>query len=261
MLCNKELQQYPMRLIMWCTASEAAFYFAVFGGLNICKFHLNWFFAKSVFLGRDWNDPQVEYDSTRNLWLFNNFFINMTILTTIALNTSLCFDLIWLLKAPLSPKEPRETALIYGSLLYTLSVALTIFIADLLGLNFIVQIVGVTIMLLVAVFIGIAVASLIYAVQMLSKDGVSSETKDSVMRRHFANVFSFLILNLYIAFGLFITWNPFLTESDTIYFNGPFTDVLKYMAACGGLITPVIRATEPFFFRILFSKMKKYLCC
>ena len=164
MFSNKELQQYPMRLIMWCTASEAAFYFAVVGSLNQCTLHLNWFYAKTVLISRSWADYETKYDATKNLWEFNSFFTNFTILLTIALNTSLCLDLIWLLKEPLSPKIPRETLLIYGSVLLTFSAAFGIFFAELIGFHFFAKLVGVGIMLFVAVYIGVAIASLIFAV-------------------------------------------------------------------------------------------------
>ena len=150
-----------MRLIMWCTASETAFYFAVVGGLNQCPLYLNWFYAKTVLLTRSWADYETKYGATKNLWEFSSFFANFSVLLTIALNTSLCLDLIWLLKEPLSPKIPRETLLIYGSLLLTFCAAFGSHFGELVGLHFFTKIVGVAIMLFVAVYSGVAIASLL----------------------------------------------------------------------------------------------------
>ena len=108
MWLNKEFDVHPMKLVMLCIFSEAMMAFHLVTTHFVCTLRLPQFFALSIFkLGTDRNYEEEIF----LLRLFSNFiqiFGSFYILLGLALNFSLCLDLIILFRSPFKAVQRRE---------------------------------------------------------------------------------------------------------------------------------------------------------
>ena len=136
---------------------------------------------------------------------------------TILLNTCLAIDLILMIKHPLQVKEKRVSIYIAVSVSMTLtSITARYFTISYhpnahFGLwplpNILVQIFALCIM---ATYLVVSIASVIYALLKLCKPGISKESRKLVLLRHIFSIVGFIIAQFYLLFCLsaMLGWFP-----------------------------------------------------
>ena len=104
----------------------------------------------------------------------------------------------------------------------------------------------------------LSITSIVYGALKLCRAGISQEVRQIVMARHVMSIVFFLIAQMYLQVSCFYVLsnnNAEIPEIDN------FTiDFLKIIYGCSGLILPLTRLAEPFFYRLVMQKLKAIKC-
>ena len=101
--------------------------------------------------------------------------------------------------------------------------------------------------LVVIFYLGVIVYSTIFACFKLSEPGISSEVRRLVLLRHVMTMLTYILVNLYPLAGFCIATMPRWNQ-DIPEFNGLFWRILKILGQGQGLILPIQRISEPYFY-------------
>lgn len=112
---------------------------------------------------------------------------------------------------------------------------------------------------LVSVFVigaFLAIFSIIYALIQLRNPGIGSQIKSLIFKRHIMTLFLYWIFQMYalmsvISIFLSDKWDEKVNKSIVI-------NTFKMIGSIQGFIIPILRASEPYFYQVIF---KKYFNC
>ena len=100
----------------------------------------------------------------------------------------------------------------------------------------------------------LSIFSIAYGALKLYSSGISKEALRVIMSRHVASILFFLVVELYIQISCFYVFN--LDTVQTIDIDNGWVDTIKILWLSQGLILPLTRLTEPFFFKIVIKRIK-----
>ena len=106
--------------------------------------------------------------------------------------------------------------------------------------------------------------SIIYGLVKLCQPGISREVRNMIMTRHVVTILFFTISNLYLQVSTFY-W--VINSAKTSYtdrggnVDNSWTRALKIIFVIQGLVLPLSRLSEPFFFRVVYRRTKNISCC
>ena len=166
---------------------------------------------------------------------------------SLCLNTALCLELIFLVRYPFERKEKRSR--VY----YIVSILVSIIISTIAILfpptNFWIHLVNGLILGLTAIYILTFIASLIYCCKKLYGAGISKEVRRQILWRHVLTCLVFMICNTYLTMTPIIQNLPAWLNNYDKTLNTPGIMILKFLFASQGLLIPVLRLSEPYFFQ------------
>ena len=99
-----------------------------------------------------------------------------------------------------------------------------------------------------------SVASIVYGALKLCRSGISQEVRRVIMARHVISILFYTIVELYATVSGFYILNA--EDKTAVSIDAFWVDTMKILWLCQGLILPVTRLAEPFFYRIVMQKFR-----
>ena len=90
--------------------------------------------------------------------------------------------------------------------------------------------------------------SIVYACVKLNQPGISREVRKLVLIRHVVTMVTFVLVNSYVIFGCMICLLPKYRTINTPEMNSATISGMKIIYQGQGLVLPITRITEPFFY-------------
>ena len=252
-LYTKELQVHPMKLIMYLAFVESVFQILIVQNDYICAQKYNYVFSWTIFFGAS------DYDVARATVILTQssaFIATMCIGMSICLNTCICIDLILMVRYPFTKKEPRVRLYLLGSLL--VSIPTSFFNVNFEDNDKSLYRGAFCTVTMFSIFIIAFLVSTIYTCGKLRGPGMSKQVRGLVLNRHVATMIVYAVCNIYIYIVPFCMvipdWRQYLMTSNQWYIK-----MFKILFAAQGFLIPMMRLSEPYFFKILSKTLKK-LC-
>lgn len=246
---------HPMRLIMYLAMCESIYQIMLLLSERICQFRLNELLAWTLYFGAS------NYDVSRTTVLLAKScnFLSLAFLSmSMSLNMCLCVDLVLMVRFPFDKKENRVPWYLSYSILLAIVVAVLNlnwngkdYQGDALYIGGCIQIAQAVLSILTFII------SVIYTFRKLSGPSMSKQVRNLVLKRHVVTMLVYFLCNIYVFVSFFLVvikkWNNSGDISDAWYVL-----VFKILFASQGLLIPLMRLSEPFFYRIVLQKTKKW---
>ena len=109
----------------------------------------------------------------------------------------------------------------------------------------------------------ISIFSIVYGSFKLCKHNISQKMRHLIIVRHILTLAFLMLANMYLQLGIvyFVFTNTNPLNSD---YNNTTILVLKVIFAASGILLPLTRLLEPYFYTIILRKVKEFFrsfCC
>ena len=241
---------------MYCALAESGFQFLLLEQFYICRLGLNHLFAWTVFFS---NDPYYVVKSTVILQNSGFFLATLCFNLSLTLNSMLCLDLILMVRNPFQSKESRLPKYVIVSILLSLPVA---YMQSFVGnhhSNAILTAGCYGSMVLLALYLILFLASIVYTMKKLSKQYFSKTVLSLVLKRHVLTSVVYLVTNLFFFLNLAVL--AFYKASNLnarSALESWWVYMLKILFASQGFAIPLLRLSEPFFYQIVARKLRQW---
>lgn len=248
----QEINVHPMKILMNVAFWEAVFLINVLMSYQYCDLDLPRLLSYSLFF----NDDQVNLDFALILLSYGTIILSQISLTiSVFLNIALSLDLIKMISRPFDSNEARVNKYLFWS--YT--IAITLSVLQTFFTEIYLQIFAFLFArALFAAYIIVSVVSVIYAWIKLSKPGVQSKIRHQILRRHiFSQLFYFLAM-IYVELCEFWGTSGYRKQSHN-HLNIWWINSLKIFFCFQGFFLPLVRLSEPYFYKQIRIKIRKLI--
>ena len=252
----EELKAHPMPLFTLMLAFEATTLWVIYLSFNLCTFNLPWFFAATFFYDTSCESVQ------RVMEIFNNFSfvqIDVGLLTSPFIQMCISVDLIWTIRQPFTPKEPRV------KLFYALTFILVLsqfLVPDFLSKYNLIETkmnyLGYIRLFVIFFTCLISVISITYGSFKLCKPNISQKMSRLILARHIVTITFLMLVNMYIILGV-AYYTITKTDPKTVDLNSTTILILQVIFGGQGLLLPLTRVFEPYFYTITLRKVRNFL--
>ena len=278
---DKKLQAHPMRLFMSVALLDAALFWNI-GSINyICSAELNVLLIWSLGMEYSLNVDYVLFQVVGNFYLFMNSFLWSS---SLVLNICLCIDLVKTVKYPFSMKDSRLRKYLIISFASGLLSGFERFYSieyikghgeeDDIQRLVSILVTCLSELALFAIFSVAGIFSCVYAYLRLNKPGVSQEVRQLILRRHITYIIFYMFCNLFFMGSEYLyirknnssnnyeadgKWFANLKEENPVSYWVIYAFEILFYGQ--GLFIPLTRLSEPYFFTLALSNIKKCFKC